>query len=295
MENKSNIQIKKEKEGFNISNNANVITANVKLPMRILNNDIPTNEINNKPHSINSFNISSCNRITGIIQSKDEIESFKNSNITNNHNIGREVNNHVLSSNQLNQNNYFSNCNINNSNKNISDGMQIPNNNDSTNNTIHNTANLQNNQESIKSRSLRLKQKQSSEKDLKMLNNNEKNDYQKKLTNQIAIDKYKVQCLQILKDDDEVRSLADKLKLNNELGKFIDEYFFNDLSFQFKLELFLIQKNGNTKNKKAKFFRDEIMKVLEFKMLDLQFEEKMGNLLNRLDQQFKSIDKLNII
>lgn len=129
---------------------------------------------------------------------------------------------------------------------------------------------------------------------LKMLNNNEKNDYQKKLTNQISIDKYKVQCLQLLKEDDELKNIVEKIKIPD-LGKFIDDYFFNDLSFQYKLELFLIQKNGNTKNKKTGFFKDEILKVLNYRMLDYNFEEKMNSVINKLDQQFKKLEKFNII
>ena len=127
----------------------------------------------------------------------------------------------------------------------------------------------------------------------KMLNFKEKNDYQKKLTNQLAIDKYKLQCLQILKDDDEIKNLVEVTKIPD-LGKFIEDYFFSDISFMFKLEIFLLHQNGNTKNKKNTFFKKELQKVLEYKKLDLLFEEKMNSVISSLDNQFKIIENFKI-
>lgn len=200
-----------------------------------------------------------------------------------------------LNSNSSNKN--FYNSNLSKLNSKILDDQINPTNmanitNIKKNNTnnINNTNTLTSNISLTKKSSIR---RPSNEKDLKMLNTNEKNDYQKKLTNQLAIDKYKVQCLQLLKDDEEIRTLVERVKVGD-YGKFIDDCFFNDLCFQYKLELFLIQKNGNTKNKKHTFFRDEIKKVLEYKNLDILFEEKMGNVINSLDKQFKSIERFTI-
>ncbi len=199
-----------------------------------------------------------------------------NNNLSNNNFIDDKINKHSNPANNNTNNitNSLSKFNINTSNT------------SNTNNSNTLTSNISLNKKS----SIR---KPSNEKDIKMLNTNEKNDYQKKLTNQLAIDKYKIQCLQLLKDDDEIRQLAERTKIGD-TGKFIDDYFFNDLCFQYKLELFLIQKNGNTKNKKHAFFREEIKKVLEYKILDVLFEEKMSNVISSLDKQFKSIENFNI-
>ena len=129
---------------------------------------------------------------------------------------------------------------------------------------------------------------------MKMLNFNEKNEYQKKLTSQVAIDKYKIQCLQLLSENSEIKSLIEKLKITEPV-KFIEDYFFNDLSFQFKLEVFLIQKNGNSKSKKNEFFKEEILKVLHYKNMDYLLEEKMNRVISSLDNQFKVLKSFSIV
>lgn len=128
---------------------------------------------------------------------------------------------------------------------------------------------------------------------VKMLNHSEKNDYQKKLTSQISIDKYKVQCLQLLREDDSIKSSLEILRITD-LGKFIDDFLFNDLFFQYKLEVFLLQKNGNTKNQKQAFFKEEIGKVLEFKMLDVLLSKKLDSINTKIDTQIKAIESFNL-
>ena len=127
----------------------------------------------------------------------------------------------------------------------------------------------------------------------KMLNYSEKNDYQKKITNQLSIDKYKLICLQLLKEDDEIRTGIDTLRIA-ESPKFIDDYLFNDLFFQYKLEAFLIHKNGNTKHQKEAFFKQEIKKIIDIKLLDIEFNKRMKNVSNSLDTCLKQIDGFSI-
>lgn len=160
-----------------------------------------------------------------------------------------------------------------------------------TNSTNNTTTSLTNSKRNINYDS---KNKNSSNQEIKMLNNNEKNDYQKKLTSQISMDKYKVQCLQMLKEDDQLKALTEKLRIND-LGAFIEDYFFNDLSFTYKLEFFLLQKNGNTKNKKTSFFRNELIKVLEYRSLDSLFEDKMNGVISNLDGLFKCVDRFTVV
>ena len=122
-----------------------------------------------------------------------------------------------------------------------------------------------------------------------MLNNTEKNDYQRKLTNQISMDKYKVQFFTIIKEDDDILKSLEILKLND-ISRFIENYFFGDLVFKFKLEKFLIQQNGNTKQKKEKFFREEIKKVVEIKLLDVQLDKKFKALNVSIEKHIKNIN-----
>lgn len=127
----------------------------------------------------------------------------------------------------------------------------------------------------------------------KMLNYSEKNDYQKKITNQLSIDKYKLICLQLLKEDDEIRNGIEILRIT-EVPKFIEDYLFNDLFFQYKLEAFLIHKNGNTKHQKEAFFKQEIKKIIDIKLLDIEFNKRMKNVSNSLDTCLKQIEGFSL-
>lgn len=128
---------------------------------------------------------------------------------------------------------------------------------------------------------------------MKMLNFSEKNEYQRKLTNQPAIDKYKIQCLQLLREDESLKSSLEVLKISD-LSRFIEDYLFNDLFFQYKLEVFLLQKNGNTKNQKLSFFKVEMGKVLEFKMLDILLLKKIESVNSKIDSQIKAIELFDL-
>ena len=99
--------------------------------------------------------------------------------------------------------------------------------------------------------------------------------------------------MQILKEDDEIRSGIDTLRIT-EGPKFIEDYLFNDLFFQYKLEAFLIHKNGNTKNQKEVFFKQEIKKIIDIKLLDIEFNKRMKNVSNSLDTCFKQIEGFSI-
>jgi hypothetical protein len=97
-----------------------------------------------------------------------------------------------------------------------------------------------------------------------------------------------------LKEDEEIRSNLDILKMTD-LNSFVDDYLFSDLFFLYRLEVFLIQKNGNTKNQKTAFFKEEILKILEFKMIDVLFDKKMKNVNTALDNHYKVLEAFNVI
>lgn len=123
----------------------------------------------------------------------------------------------------------------------------------------------------------------------KILIDKEKNDYQKKITSKESIDKYKQMCILIIKQDEEIRQILDELKIKEleEMNKLIDDYMFNDSIFQLRLEMFLIQKNGNTKALKSMFFKNEIFQVLKLKRVDSQY----NGLIRRVSKGIEDIEE----
>lgn len=152
----------------------------------------------------------------------------------------------------------------------------------------------------------------SSSKQIKFSNNNlipsmlkTKSEFQKRLMNESSITKYKSMCVSILKDDEEIRKLCESanllsnmatsngfvLKENYNLEKFLDENFFSDKYFIYKLESLL--ESDVSKLKKEKFFKEEIKSFLGLKILDLQYESKLKSLDIRLENHLKNIENFN--
>ena len=127
----------------------------------------------------------------------------------------------------------------------------------------------------------------------KMMNYSEKNDYQRKVTNNVAIEKFKQQCLQIVKEDEKVKEKVEMLNITDP-HRFLDEYLFNDDNFLTRLEYFLLYKNGNTKNLKNNFFRNEILKVINYKTLDVDFNSKINDVISSMNLQFEMIENFKL-
>jgi hypothetical protein len=96
-------------------------------------------------------------------------------------------------------------------------------------------------------------------------------------------------CILIIKQDEEIRQILDELKIKEleEMNKLIDDYMFNDSIFQLRLEMFLIQKNGNTKALKSMFFKNEIFQVLKLKRVDSQY----NGLIRRVSKGIEDIEE----
>ena len=132
-----------------------------------------------------------------------------------------------------------------------------------------------------------------------------KSEFQKRLMNEQSINKYKSMCMSILKDEEEIRKLCESAGLittsssstsltskeNLNLEKFLEENFFNDHYFIYKLESLL--ELDVSKAKKEKFFREEIQNFLGLKILDLQYEDKLKSLNIALDIHLKNIENFN--
>ncbi len=120
--------------------------------------------------------------------------------------------------------------------------------------------------------------------------------------NESNIIKYKTICLNLLKEDEELSKLFD-LTIKNQINpsqsrqsflidncdSFLEKNFFSDSLFLNKLESVLMI--DNAKNKKEKFFKDEIKQFLNLKYLDIQFESRIVNLNSAIDCHMKRIEE----
>jgi hypothetical protein len=90
--------------------------------------------------------------------------------------------------------------------------------------------------------------------------------YVQNLLNDMSIKKYKNSCIDILKNDNVVKKLYEQCgfeKTNYSYESFIQNNFFNNPLFMYKLEmLFLDESNFVKKNFKENFFKNEIIKYL---------------------------------
>lgn len=129
-----------------------------------------------------------------------------------------------------------------------------------------------------------------------------KTEFQKRLMSESNIQKYKASCITMLKDDEELRKMCEICNLlpsssgssmfNNKdsiLESFIEENFFRDNFFLYKLETLL--SFDVSKAKKEKFFKEEIKKFFEIKLLDIQYENKIKSLNFAIDSHLKNIEE----
>ena len=127
-----------------------------------------------------------------------------------------------------------------------------------------------------------------------------KSDFIQNLMNDSNLIKYKTICLNLLKEDEELSKLFD-LTIKNQINPsqsrqsflidncdtFLEKNFFSDSLFLNKLESVLMI--DNAKNKKEKFFKDEIKQFLNLKYLDIQFESRIINLNSAIECHMKRI------
>jgi len=102
--------------------------------------------------------------------------------------------------------------------------------------------------------------------------------------------KYKTMCIGLLKEDDELKKLSEFCGfLPNTFENLLEEYFFSDKVFLYKLEVLLSSDSNLNKLKKEKFFKEEIKSKLEFKSMDLQYEQKIRKINFAIDNHIKNI------
>lgn len=130
-----------------------------------------------------------------------------------------------------------------------------------------------------------------------------KSEFQKRLMSENNIIKYKATCVGLIKDDDELKKMCEicfgittggLTNSNSMFGNpnqiyenFIDENLFNDNFFLYKLESLL--NSDVSKQNKEKFFKLEIKKAFEIKVVDIQYENKLKGLNFAIDSHISRI------
>lgn len=117
-----------------------------------------------------------------------------------------------------------------------------------------------------------------------------KSEFQKKLMSENNIIKYKTMCIGLLKDDEVLKKLSEYCGFTpNVFDNLLEEYFFSDKVFLYKLEVLLSSESNLNKLKKEKFFKEEIKSRLEFKSMDLQYEQRLSKINFDIDNHIKNI------
>lgn len=126
-----------------------------------------------------------------------------------------------------------------------------------------------------------------------------KSKYIQNLMSEMSIKKYKQSCIGLLKNDNEIIKLYDECgfeKSNYSYEKFIEQKFFENQMFLYKLEM-LLTNNDNilVKNYKEKFFKDEIIKFLKKKVNDDKYHTKIQSLEKIFDSHYDFINSFDFV
>lgn len=127
-----------------------------------------------------------------------------------------------------------------------------------------------------------------------------KSKYVQNLMSDTNIKKYKQTCIGLIKSDNELTKMYLECgyeKVNYSYENFIEKNFFNDQVFLYKLEMLLINNDGNfiKKNYKEKFFKDEMMKFLNDKILENKYKVSINQVKTKFEEQFMFINGFDLI
>ena len=244
----------------------------------------------NKPISINNIinQQKTKKALTPITQQNKNNTNDNIINISNsNSNINNNINNNII--NNQNKNNFVKRDISKSSSKNkISiDGSIIKPNTSSTstNKTVSKTFDYET---------------------LKKYKKRQKSDYQKNLLSKKNIDKYKEECVNLIKKETEIKNLLAKIGIikDEDYLLYITNNFFSKPYFLFSLEILILENveeentlkvfrtNKNVlplKVVKNNFYRDEIIKDLKLKIYEGEYNNKFNNLMKSLDNFIDSL------
>jgi hypothetical protein len=127
-----------------------------------------------------------------------------------------------------------------------------------------------------------------------------KSKYIQNLMSDANIKKYKQTCIGLVKNDNELIKMYLECgyeKSNYSYENFVEKNFFNDQVFLYKLEMLLINNDGNfiKKNYKEKFFKDEMMKFLNDKILENKYKVSINQVKTKFEEQFMFINGFDLI
>ena len=141
---------------------------------------------------------------------------------------------------------------------------------------------------------------------LKKYKKRKTSDYQKNLLSKKSLDKYKEECVALIKKEPEIKNLLAQIGINNDDDYFLylNNNFFNKPYFLFSLEILILETVEETNtlkvfrtNKnvlplkvvKEKFYKDEIIKDLKLKIYEGEYSNKYNNLMKSLDNFIDSL------
>jgi hypothetical protein len=141
---------------------------------------------------------------------------------------------------------------------------------------------------------------------LKKYKKRQKSDYQKNLLSKKSLDKYKEECVTLIKKEPEMKNLFGQIGINkdDDYLLYISNNFFNKPHFLFALEILILETVEETNtlkvfrtNKnvlplkvvKENFYRDEILKDLKLKIYEGEYSNKFNNLMKNLDNFIDSL------
>lgn len=135
---------------------------------------------------------------------------------------------------------------------------------------------------------------------LKRYKKRKQSDYQKNLLSKESIEKYKSECVNLIKKENELKNLLAQMGMvkDDDYLLYITNTFFNKPHFLFSLEI-LIMETVEESNKlkvfrnvkkvlplkvvKENFYRDEIKKDLNLKIYEGEYNNKFNNFMQNLD------------
>ena len=141
---------------------------------------------------------------------------------------------------------------------------------------------------------------------LKKYKKRQKSDYQKNLLSKKNIDKYKEECVNLIKKETEIKNLLAQIGIikDEDYLLYITNNFFSKPYFLFSLEILILENveeentlkvfrtNKNVlplKVVKNNFYRDEIIKDLKLKIYEGEYNNKFNNLMKSLDNFIDSL------
>ena len=135
---------------------------------------------------------------------------------------------------------------------------------------------------------------------LKKYKKRKKSEYQKNLLSKESIDKYKVECVNLIKKENEIKDLLARIGIvkDDDYLLYLTNTFFTKPHFLFSLEMLILENVEeastlkvfrNTKKVlplkvvKENFYKDEIIKDLKLKIYEGEYSNKFNNLMKSLD------------